>query len=115
MREIIRDRERVRHMIEAIDQIQDARRRFSEHDLVNDPVIFYGLVKWVEVIGEAAYKITENTRCDWPDIPWKSIIGMRHVLVHGYYQIKPERLMATISEELPELREILAKLYARLS
>lgn len=78
-------------------------------------MIFYGLVKWVEVIGEAAYKITDETRAKRPDIPWKAIIGMRHVLVHGYYQIKPERLMATIESELPPLRELLVTLSDSLS
>lgn len=45
----------------------------------------------------------------------QAIIGMRHVLVHGYYQIKPERLMATIESELPPLRELLVTLSDSLS
>lgn len=110
MRETIRDRERVLHMIEAIDQIDGARHRYSIRQLMTDPVLFYGMVKLVEVIGEAAYKITEETRDKRPDIPWKAIIGMRHVLVHGYYQIKPERLMATVETDLFPLRELLVKL-----
>lgn len=50
MRETIRDRERVLHMIEAIDQIDGARHRYSIRQLMTDPVLFYGMVKLVEVI-----------------------------------------------------------------
>lgn len=112
MREEIRDRERIIHMIDAINQIESAENRFSHTQLVSDPILFYGLVKWVEIIGEAAYKTTLSLRESNPQIPWTSIIGMRHVLVHGYYQIKPDRLLDTIKTDLVPLRAQLLELIA---
>ncbi len=110
MREKIRDRERLLHMIEAIDQIINAQQRYTAEQLTTDPILFYGIVKWVEIIGEAAYKLIEAIRSSNPQIPWPSIIGMRHVLVHGYYQIKPERLLSTIESDLQPLRTLLMQL-----
>lgn len=103
-------RERLRHIIEAIDNISNGRVKYKDEQIEADPVLFYGVVKCVEIIGEAAYKLTETTRNLAPDIPWSAIIGMRHVLVHGYYQIKPQRLFATMTYDLMPLREQLVKL-----
>ncbi|MDE6393789.1 MAG: DUF86 domain-containing protein, partial [Duncaniella sp.] len=86
------------------------RIKYTDEQIEGDPVLFYGMVKCVEIIGEAAYKLTDTTRNLAPDIPWSAIIGMRHVLVHGYYQIKPERLFATMTYDLIPLREQLVRL-----
>ena len=113
MRETIRDKERLLHIIEAIDNIIVGREKYSDEQIKSDPVLFYGMVKCVEIIGEAAYKLTDATRNASSDIPWAAIIGMRHVLVHGYYQIKPERLFATMTYDLIPLREQLVSLVER--
>lgn len=110
MREKIRDRERLLHMIEAIDKIDSAQSRYPEEALTSDPILFYGMVKCLEIIGEAAYKLTESTRSRHPEIPWSAVIGMRHVLVHGYYQIKAERILATIETDLLPLRSSLTEI-----
>ena len=109
MREIIRDKERLLHIIDSIDNIINGREKYSDEQIKSDPVLFYGMVKCVEIIGEAAYKLTDATRAGSSDIPWAAIIGMRHVLVHGYYQIKPERLFATMTYDLVPLRERLVR------
>ena len=110
MREIIRDKERLIHIIDSIDNIINGREKYSDEQIKSDPVLFYGMVKCVEIIGEAAYKLTDATRSGSSDIPWAAIIGMRHVLVHGYYQIKPERLFATMTYDLVPLRERLVRI-----
>lgn len=114
MREVIRDRVRLLHIIEAIDNIRSGRERYSEEQIASDPVLFYGMVKCVEIIGEAAYKLTDVTRSLSPDIPWSAIIGMRHVLVHGCYQIKPERLFATMTYDLEPLKDRLVRLVEKM-
>ena len=110
MREIIRDKERLLHIIDSIDNIINGREKYSDEQIKSDPVLFYGMVKCVEIIGEAAYKLTDATRLGSSDIPRAAIIGMRHVLVHGYYQIKPERLFATMTYDLVPLRERLVRI-----
>lgn len=66
--------------------------------------MFFGFVKCVEIIGEAVYKLTKEFKNAHPEIEWEFIEGMRHVLVHGYYTIKPEQVWKTVEDDAPALR-----------
>ncbi len=99
---------RLRHMLdatcEAVAFIKDSRRE----DLDNDRKLTLALVKDIEIIGEAAYQISEETRQNLPDIPWDDIVGMRHRLVHAYFDINLDVLWKTVQEDLPPLVQILS-------
>ena len=61
------------------------------------------LVKDVEIIGEAASRVSAETRMEWPDIPWLDIVAMRHRLTHGYFDIDPDIVWSTVTDDLPPL------------
>ena len=61
------------------------------------------------IIGEAAYKLTKEFTSTHTEVPWRAIINMRHVLIHGYYQIEPQILWETINNDLIELKEAIEK------
>ena len=61
----------------------------------------------VEIIGEASYKLTHEFKQTHPQLPWEEMEGMRHIMVHGYYSISPERLWTTIVNDIPEIIPIL--------
>ena len=82
MRENVRDRERLEHIIEAIDCILDFSDCKTKEELEADKLKFYGIVKNIEIIGEAAYKLTHAFCREHPETPWEFIMKMRHVLVH---------------------------------
>lgn len=69
-----------------------------------DPIKFYGYVKLIEIIGEATYKLTPENRSSHPQLPWKMMEGMRHVLVHDYYKISPSKLWFTVCNDIPVLK-----------
>lgn len=104
MREAIRDIDRLHHILEQIDNLQALMPELSFDNLDKDKVRYYGIVKMTEIIGEAAYKLTEEFVESHPDVPWKVIRGMRHYLVHEYYQVSREGLWDTLTNDLPELR-----------
>jgi len=79
-------------MIEAIDHVNEFMTDKGILDLESNKMLFYAVVKNIEIIGEAAYKLTHEFTESHCDIPWKQIIRIRHILVHGYYQIEPEQL-----------------------
>lgn len=73
-------------------------------DLNQDSLLFFGVVKNIEIIGEAGYRLTNEFRENHPELPWREIIGMRHVLVHDYYQISPQLIYEVCSKDLPQLK-----------
>jgi len=70
----------------------------------------FAIIKNLEIIGEAAYLISKDFKNKNNSIEWNDIIGMRHILIHGYYQIKDEIIWATIETELMPLKSKLQKL-----
>ena len=87
MREPLKDRERLQHMIAAIDRILRYAEGKSYEDLVNDDMMYYAVVKNIEIIGEAANMVTTEFQTTHPDTPWKMVKGMRNYIVLEYFQI----------------------------
>ena len=92
MRERIKDKDRLQHILDAIDVLQSGAQRYSLEQIEKDSILYFGFVKQVEIIGEAVYMLTKEFRESHPDIEWDAIEGMRHVLVHGYYEISPDKI-----------------------
>ena len=109
MRETVRDIDRLRHILEQIDILNATVQELSFETLCNDKVRYYGIVKMIEIIGEAAYRLTDDFISSHSEVPWKVIRGMRHYLVHEYYQISKEGLWDTLINDIPELRPFILK------
>lgn len=105
MREPIRDRARLEHILSAIDRIISFVDERKIEEIRKDDVLYYAVVKNIEIIGEAAYMLTPNFREAHPQTPWKIIVGMRHFLVHGYYEVAPEEVWNVVEKDLQPLRE----------
>jgi len=100
---------RLRHMLDASREalsFASGRRRI---DLNDDRGLVLILVKEIEIIGEAASKVSEETRLQLPEIDWKAIVGMRNRLVHVYFDINYDILWTTVKYEIPELIRELEK------
>ena len=67
---------------------------------VKDTMRYYAIMKNVEIIGEAANLLTRNFRMTHTELPWRQIVGMRNVLVHGYANISDQKLWQTATEDL---------------
>lgn len=94
---------RLRHMLDAACEAVDFARERTRSDLTIDRKLVLALVKDIEIIGEAAYRISQDSRNQLPGIPWEDIIGMRHRLVHAYFDINLDVLWRTVQKDLPPL------------
>lgn len=92
---------------ESVERFAAGRRR---DDLDVDQMLLFAIVRAIEVIGEAASKVTPETQAISPDIPWASIVGMRNRLVHGYFDIDLDVVWKTVTEEIPPLHRSLTQL-----
>lgn len=101
---------RVQHMIDAAQSavgFVDGRIR---SDLQTDQMLQFALVRAIEIVGEAASRVSEHTRSMGEGIPWQAIVGMRNRLVHAYFDVDLDVLWAAVTIEMPALLVKLRKL-----
>ena len=75
----------------------------TANDLARDRVLSLALVRCIEIIGEAASKISLDTRAGIEEIPWADVVGMRNRLIHAYFDIDYDRVYDTVTSDLPPL------------
>lgn len=92
-------------MLDAINKILESNKDNVLTLLKPTDLSYFGVVKLLEIIGEAAYKLTLDFKDSHPDTPWSYIVGMRHILVHGYYQVNQADVFKTVVEDLPVLKQ----------
>ena len=68
------------------------------------------VTRHLQIIGEAANLVSIEVQNRYPNIPWKKMIGMRHVLVHGYFEIDLELVWSVIENDIPQLKQQIQKL-----
>jgi uncharacterized protein with HEPN domain len=104
------DLTRVRHMLEAAENAQRFISGKSRADLDTDPMLLFALVRAIEIIGEAASRVSAEQRTASPTVPWTAIVAMRNRLIHAYFDIDRDIVWRTVTEEIPSLRTQLLQL-----
>ena len=104
MRENLKDPQRLEHILESINNLETLNREIDIINLSEKDVRYFGIIKLLEIIGEAAYMLSKDFISTHPATPWNLIIKMRHILVHGYYLINKKDLHKTINEDLMPLK-----------
>ena len=98
------------HMLDsarsAVDKLSAKTR--AEYDA--DDTLRLALVHLIQIIGEAARRVSEPTRLAYPEVPWHQIIGMRHRVVHDYFNVDYDIVWQVITRDLPPLINTLAPL-----
>lgn len=98
------DQVRMAHMRDAARAVARFIAGRRREDLDTDEMLRFALVRAVQIIGEAADKVSPQGRLLVPDAPWREAIGMRHRLVHAYFDVSLDVLWKTASESVPALR-----------
>ena len=101
---------RLRHILDAAKEALSFTIGKSRADLNMDRMLALSLVKEIEIIGEAAGKISEETRNKYKTMPWQDMIDMRNHLIHAYFDIDLDILWDTVADDLPPLIETLKKI-----
>jgi uncharacterized protein with HEPN domain len=95
------DRIRILHMIDAAEEAMSFVADSSEKDFSKNRMLILSVIKEIEIIGEAASKISEGTKSKYSNIPWQDIIGMRNRLIHGYFDVSVKLVWNTTKNNLP--------------
>ena len=94
---------RLRHMMDAAREALSFVAGRNSEDLGRDRMLVLALVKEIEIIGEAASRISDESRKALPRIPWPKIIAMRNRLIHAYADVDLSIVWDTLTGALPEL------------
>ena len=105
MREPLKDKSRLEHILVAIDTILEKSNGLTYEGLVSDKIVFGGIVYYTMIIGEAAYHLSKPFKEKYNETDWVQITRMRHNLVHGYYQVDPDVVWFVLQDDLKPLRE----------
>lgn len=103
------DEVRLRHMLDAARTAVRFARERNRGDLDSDELSAHGLVRLIEIVGEAAARISRETQAEIPQLPWAAIIGMRNRLVHGYLDVDLDLVWSTLTDDLPPLIPVLER------
>lgn len=98
------------YLWDMLDAAQTAEQLISGLDCTqysNDRRTQLATERCLEIIGEAAARVSSPFRDAHPEIPWRQIIGQRNVLIHEYGEIKQERIWKVVKENIPQLIEFL--------
>lgn len=90
-------------MLDAAREAVEFARGRSRAELDSDRMLMHTLVRCLEIVGEAASKITPARREAEPEIPWRQIVGLRNRVVHNYVDVRLDVVWATVTEDLPRL------------
>ena len=97
------DRTRMRHMLAHAEEAVGMARGRSRGDLDSDRQLNLSLVRLMEVVGEAAARVSPEGRQHHPAIPWPEVAGLRNRLIHGYDQVDFDILWDIVRDDLPPL------------
>ena len=98
-------KKRLEHMLQAIERICRYTKGKNFEDFIADDMMYYAVVKNIEILGEASNMLTEEFRQAHPKTPWKQVNGMRNYIVHEYFQVDNNVVWDVITNDLPILEQ----------
>jgi uncharacterized protein with HEPN domain len=96
-------------IVEVIDTRPATQAEFDGNKLVQSHVL-----RHIQIIGEASWRLSQPLKDGHPEVPWKKIAGMRHVLVHDYFQVNWTRVFETARDHVPPLKAQVESILATL-
>ena len=94
---------RLRHMLDHAQEAVEMARGRRREDLDADRKLNLALVRLLEIVGEAAARISPHERERFPGIPWRDVVDLRNRLIHGYDEVSFDILWAIVQQDLPPL------------
>jgi uncharacterized protein with HEPN domain len=93
------------HILDAITAIESYVAGLTEESFRQNRLIQDGVIRNLEIIGEATKKLPKSMTNRYPNVEWKKIAGMRDVLIHDYFGVDLERVWGVVKNRLPSLKK----------
>jgi uncharacterized protein with HEPN domain len=100
-----KDIARLKHMLDSVEAILSFAKGKRKASLDKDRLLRSAILRELEIIGEAANKVSERTKKRFLHLPWKELVGLRNRLIHAYFDIDHDIIWKTIREYLPSFQK----------
>ena len=108
------DRVYLRHILDSITRIENYLREVDESIFMSSDLLQDGVIRQIQIIGEASKRISPDLRTRYQLIPWQDMAGMRNKLVHDYFGVDAGLVWITATEDLPALKELITQVISEL-
>jgi uncharacterized protein with HEPN domain len=98
------DKQRLLHILDAITEIENYTANIDINIFLKNSMMHFASIKQIEIIGEAANYISEETKNKFSEIEWRQITGLRHILVHEYFGVDITLIWQIIIDDIPTLK-----------
>jgi len=105
----------LRHILDAVVRIDTYPIDVSEDNFRQNTLLQDGVIRQIEIIGEATKRLTSDLRGRYHQIPWEDIAGMRDKLILDYFGVDIEKVWLTATEDIPVLKREIAQILTALS
>ena len=105
---------RLRHILEAIEEIETYLRDVAFDEFLNTRMMQFACIKQLEIIGEAANRLSNGLQKENSDVDWAEIIGMRNLLVHDYFGIDLQIIWEIIHLDIPDFKDKIMRILQQL-
>lgn len=105
-----RDHTYLVHMLAAIERIRRYVGRKGRATFLRNALLQDAVIRNIEIVGEAAGRVSTETTSRTPEVPWREIVGMRHRLIHGYLEVNLNTVWQVVARDLPALERTLRAL-----
>lgn len=99
----------IRDILENMELARDFVKDMNYEGFVADLKTNHAVIRCIEVMGEAAKHVPEDTREKYPEIPWKDIAGMRDRIIHLYFRVSLEKVWLVLKEDIPKIKPLMQK------
>ena len=96
----------LQHILDSINTIGEYLENIDEESFCETGLLQDGVIRQIQIIGEAVKRISPDLSAEYPDIPWRDIAGMRDKLVHDYFGIDVGMVWITATQDIPGLKKI---------
>jgi len=95
----------MKHILDAIHRVEEYTQNIEYKDFIENHLIQDGVIRQIEIIGEAVKRLSNEIREKYTDVPWKDIVGMRNKLIHNYFGVDVDAVWETVKKDIPVLKK----------
>ena len=103
------------HIIDAFVQIEHYTEGVSHEEFLRNRLLQDGVIRQLEVMGEAARNLSEDLRSEHPQIPWRQMIGLRNRMIHAYFNVDLQIIWEIVQGDIPDLKQKMKQILDAIS